>query len=57
VCDIGVVYDISCIFFLFWRLPVRESAKIGSGKKNKTLIYKGPRVNRGSPPGSHIFIG
>jgi hypothetical protein len=46
MCDIGDVYDTSCIFFLFWRLPSREAAKTG-GKKIKLR----------SPPGPHIFVG
>jgi hypothetical protein len=34
-----------------------EAAKTGSGKKIKPDEYKGQHVSRGSPPGSHIFVG
>jgi hypothetical protein len=37
MCDIRAMLDISCIFRLFWRLPVWEAAKIGSSKKIKLL--------------------
>jgi hypothetical protein len=57
VCDISALYDISCIFCLFWRLPSGETTKIGSGKKIKLLylLVKGPHVSRGSPLRPHIL--
>jgi hypothetical protein len=40
------------------RSPAGEAVKTGAGKKNKTTDeYNGPRVSRGLPPGSIIFVG
>jgi hypothetical protein len=56
MCNIGIVYDISYIFCLFWRLPVRRGRQNRQWQK-KTLIFvsMGPHVSRGSPLGPYIF--
>jgi hypothetical protein len=55
VCDIVLCMIYPEYSAYFGCSPSNEVAKIGNGKKNKTLIFIS--WGHGSAPGSNIFIG